>query len=56
MKVTIQDYIERMLEELPETMDGTAATPAANYLFDVNDAAAKLDHATSDFFHPSKPM
>jgi len=51
VKISMLDYIERMLGDLPEGMDGTATTPAANHLFDVNNAATKLDHDTSDFFH-----
>ncbi|MCE2996668.1 MAG: hypothetical protein LW863_13795 [Flammeovirgaceae bacterium] len=51
VKISMVDYIERMLGDLPEGMDGTATTPAANHLFDVNNAATKLDHDTSDFFH-----
>jgi hypothetical protein len=51
VKITMQDYIERMLEELPDNMDGTVATPAANHLFEVKLESTMLDHATTDFFH-----
>ena len=49
--ITMQDYIERMLDDLPQDMNGTAATPAASHLFDVNPGAVRLDHNTADLFH-----
>jgi hypothetical protein len=54
----MRDYIQRNLEELPASMDGTATSPAANHLFDVNTSASKLDHNTADFFHTNvaKPL
>jgi hypothetical protein len=51
VQFTMFDYIDNMLAELPDDMSGTAATPAANYLFDVNPQAAKLDKPMSEFFH-----
>ena len=41
VKFTMVDYIKEMLEELPEDMSGTAPTPAASNLFDVNEAHCK---------------
>jgi len=38
----MNDYVENMLNELPEDMTGESATPAANHLFQVNDAMEKL--------------
>ena len=49
--ITMINYIEEMLEELPDDMAGTAATPAANHLFDVQENGTKLDQQKSDFFH-----
>ena len=39
---TMIDYIKNMLDELPDDMAGTAPTPAASYLFEVNESAEKL--------------
>jgi hypothetical protein len=32
-----------MLDEAPDDMNGNAVTPAANYLFDINKNAEKLN-------------
>ena len=46
------DYIMEMLDNLPEDMDGEAATPAANHLFKVNqEDPMLLDEDKSDMFH-----
>ena len=46
------DYIDNMIKELPEGwLDGLAATPAANHLFEVNDEAAKLSETESLLYH-----
>ena len=53
VKFTMIDYIQRMLNDLPADMDGEAATPASNHLFEVNPDSAnmQLDATTADFFH-----
>jgi hypothetical protein len=51
VRIAMDDYIMRMLDELPDDMDGTAATPAANHLFDVNPNTTKLGQDQSDLFH-----
>jgi hypothetical protein len=49
---TMHDYIKNLLlDEAPADMEGTAATPAANSLFTINDDAEKLDGAKSDQYH-----
>jgi hypothetical protein len=45
---TMHDYIENLLDEAPVDMEGTAATPAANSLFTINDDAKKLDGCDRD--------
>jgi len=50
-KVIMKDYVEAMLEALPNDMDGEAATPAAHHLFEVNEDCDKLDKQTSEMFH-----
>ena len=53
VKFTMIDYIQVMLDDLPDDMDGEAATPASNHLFEVNEKSAgmQLDAATADLFH-----
>jgi hypothetical protein len=47
------DYIQGMLSDLPADMDGEAATPAPNHLFEVNERSSdmQLDPVTADLFH-----
>jgi hypothetical protein len=52
VKVTMYDYINGMLESLPKDMEGTAATPASNHLFQVNkNTPVMLDTEKSEMFH-----
>jgi Reverse transcriptase (RNA-dependent DNA polymerase) len=51
VRITMFDYVENVLSEAPEDMDGTATTPAANHLFEVNEDAVPVDKATAEFFH-----
>jgi hypothetical protein len=52
VRITMIDYIKKMLADLPPDMEGLAVTPAANHLFDV-DIAGKvpLDEPTANLFH-----
>jgi hypothetical protein len=45
------DYIENMLDELPDDFDGTAATPANSHLFKARASAAKLSTELSQLLH-----
>ena len=52
VQIKMMDYVAGMLKDLPADMDGTAATPAAPHLFEVNNnQPEKLDEETSQFFH-----
>lgn len=52
LKIGMVEYIKTMLADLPPDMDGTAVTPAANHLFDVNGKdPVLLPEARSMFFH-----
>lgn len=52
VKVSMVDYIEKMLAELPADMGSTAPTPAANHLFQVNtDDPKMLDTDKADLYH-----
>jgi hypothetical protein len=48
----INDYICKILDEMPKDMSGTAPTPASNNLLDItNDNPKKLDKATANMFN-----
>jgi hypothetical protein len=49
--IRMEDYLEDMIDELPENMGGSASTPAAEYLFQVNEDAEVLSRDDSDLFH-----
>jgi hypothetical protein len=53
VKFTMIDYIKGILEDLPEDMDGEAATPAASHLFDVHEASSDmlLERDAAVMFH-----
>jgi hypothetical protein len=51
VKVLMKKYIEEMLEELPDDMDGETATPAANHLFTVSEQPILLKEETAQMFH-----
>jgi len=51
-KVNMIEYVDSMLESLPNDMNGIAATPAGDHLFEVNnDNPTKLDEKTAQLFH-----
>ena len=46
------EYLSSVLDDLPGEFAGEASTPAASYLFDVNNNCEKLNSkATTDFHH-----
>jgi hypothetical protein len=47
IKLIMVDYVDKILEEMPKDMDGTATLPAAGYLFKIVDGVAALDDTTS---------
>jgi hypothetical protein len=52
VKSAMENYVKDMLRALPDDMDGTATTPAAGYLFEVNHNNPELlDQETVDMFH-----
>jgi hypothetical protein len=51
VKFTMTDYVKGMLEGLPSDMDGKAATPAANHLFEVKQEPELLCESAADMFH-----
>ena len=51
VKFTMYDYLETIIDEAPNDMDGSAIKPAANDLFQVDEECEKLDSETADLFH-----
>jgi hypothetical protein len=51
VRFSMTDYVRGILDELPDDMNGECATPAPNYLFEVNNDCDKLDLETPDMFH-----
>jgi len=52
VKILLKDYIDNMLQGLPDEFAGVAATPAGSRLFEVNtNDAVMLDEKKAAFFH-----
>jgi hypothetical protein len=51
VKIKMIDYVEKMLADLSEEMDGEAPTPAANHLFTVDEDSPTVDEKKGQFFH-----
>jgi hypothetical protein len=51
VKIDMRDYVNKVLTEMPATMDGTATTPAADHLFEVREGADNLSEKGAEFFH-----
>jgi len=51
VQFTMTDYIDNLLEDAAQDMQGTSTSPAASYLFDVDPTATKLDRLTAEYFH-----
>jgi hypothetical protein len=51
VKFTMYDYLEDIIDEMPDDMKGTAPTPASDNLFDVDTESPPLNEKESDFFH-----
>ena len=49
--VDMRDYVKKLLDDLPLCFRGSAATPAASYLFDVDFNCVKLEKEDADYFH-----
>jgi hypothetical protein len=45
------DYLEDIIESMPDDMNGTSPTPASDNLFDVDEESPALNEKESDFFH-----
>ena len=51
VRVDMQKYLQKLLEDLPKHFHGNSMTPAAEHLFDVNDNSTKLSEEHAIFFH-----
>jgi len=51
VKISMEQYIEETLGELPTDMSGEAPMPAAAHLFQVDPNAEKLDTTALEMFH-----
>jgi hypothetical protein len=51
VKFTMYDYLEDILSEMPDDMNGTAPTPASDHMFETEDDSPALNEKESDFFH-----
>ena len=53
LKITMKEYIDKIIDELSEMIERTASTPPANYLFQIRDEteASKLDEERAIVFH-----
>jgi hypothetical protein len=51
VRIRMDDYVDNLLEGLPEDMDGNASTPAAEHLFKVDENAVKLNVEAAETFH-----
>jgi len=49
VKISMYEYIEKLLSELPSYMNDSGKTPAAGHLFNVNLESKKLSKTTALF-------
>ena len=51
VKIDMTDYLKKILDYLPIKFQGRAITPAANYIFEVNNTTRKLSKKDAQAFH-----
>ena len=51
VQITMFEYIDKIIEELPMELNGEPTYPAANHLFEVHDNGIKLKPEQKDLFH-----
>jgi hypothetical protein len=51
VKLDMRACAKKTLDEMPEDMDGTATSPAADCLFKIVEGMENLDEMASEFFH-----
>jgi hypothetical protein len=50
-KIDMREYLRKILGEMPKSMEGTATSPAAEHLFQIQDNIELLDESDGEFFH-----
>ena len=51
VKIDMREYVEKVLGEMPDKMDGTATTPAASHLFQMQSDTIILGDKKREFLH-----
>ena len=51
VKISMIDYVKKVLDDVPNDMAGESVTPAGNHLFQVNPDGEKLDENAAILFH-----
>ena len=51
VKFIMDDYVENLIDDAPDDMTGTTATPGASHLFQINNDTDKLSSEKSDKYH-----
>jgi hypothetical protein len=51
VKINMVDYVKKVLTEMPQDMDGSATSPAADHLFKIIKGVDTLNKTKSEFFH-----
>jgi hypothetical protein len=51
VRINMCNYLSKVIEDLPEEIVGVSATPAADYLFKVQEDGKKLNKQHADMFH-----
>jgi len=51
VKISMYEYVRKIVEESPDDMKGIAKTPASGHLFNTNPDCDKLPEKTAQIFH-----
>ena len=51
VRITMYDYMSKLIAQLPEDMIGYKKTPAAGYLFKITNGGSLLTKSWKDTFH-----
>jgi hypothetical protein len=51
VKINMVDFVQKIFDEMPENMDGTATSPAADHLFKITEGIELVNEATSELLH-----
>ena len=51
LRIDMRSYLEKILDDLPNKLRRSAATPVANHLFDINTDCKKLSEDVTQLFH-----